>query len=133
VISRARRSQKKAFAENESWTPVCLPRFDDRGFLHAYVAYLDGVDVDVKMRPKRSDAERDVVPSSRTRAEMHAGQRINPNDANPSEGDEKKDSGEGTSTRRRASASSSSRATTRRATGAATSRESTFDLSPHIH
>ncbi|KAH8054956.1 hypothetical protein JL721_10373 [Aureococcus anophagefferens] len=35
-------SQKKALLESESWTPVCLPRFNDRGFLHAYVAYVDG-------------------------------------------------------------------------------------------
>jgi hypothetical protein len=25
----------------ESWTPVCLPRFNDRGFLYSYVGYLD--------------------------------------------------------------------------------------------
>lgn len=25
----------------ESWTPLCLPRFNDTGFLYAYVGYLD--------------------------------------------------------------------------------------------
>ena len=35
-------SQKTALlSSGESWTPVCLPRFNDRGFLHAYVAFLD--------------------------------------------------------------------------------------------
>lgn len=34
-------SQKKALVETEVWTPVCLPRFNDRGFLHAYVAFLE--------------------------------------------------------------------------------------------
>ena len=24
----------------ESWMPICLPKFNDRGFLHAYVSYL---------------------------------------------------------------------------------------------
>ncbi|KAJ1446609.1 trafficking protein Mon1-domain-containing protein [Pelagophyceae sp. CCMP2097] len=34
-------SQKSVFAQAESWTPVCLPRFNASGFVHAYVAYLD--------------------------------------------------------------------------------------------
>ena len=24
----------------ESWTPICLPKFNDTGFLHAHVSYL---------------------------------------------------------------------------------------------
>lgn len=35
-----------SFRSVESWTPVCLPRFNDSGFLYSYVAYLD-VDTEV--------------------------------------------------------------------------------------
>ena len=24
----------------ESWMPICLPKFNDKGFLHAYVSYI---------------------------------------------------------------------------------------------
>ncbi|KAL8276925.1 hypothetical protein RQP46_010653 [Phenoliferia psychrophenolica] len=27
--------------EAESWIPICLPRFNSKGFLHAYISYLD--------------------------------------------------------------------------------------------
>ena len=29
----------KSFQSAESWTPICLPKFNDTGFLHAYVSY----------------------------------------------------------------------------------------------
>lgn len=29
-----------AFRTSETWTPLCLPRFDDSGFLHAYVCFI---------------------------------------------------------------------------------------------
>jgi len=29
-----------AFRASETWTPLCLPRFDDTGFLHAYVCFI---------------------------------------------------------------------------------------------
>jgi hypothetical protein len=29
-----------SFRTNRSWTPLCLPMFDDKGFLHAYICYL---------------------------------------------------------------------------------------------
>ena len=28
------------FKHSESWTPICLPKFDSGGFLHAHVSYL---------------------------------------------------------------------------------------------
>ncbi|XP_013380579.1 vacuolar fusion protein MON1 homolog A [Lingula anatina] len=31
----------ESFKAAESWTPICLPKFDASGFLHAYVSYLD--------------------------------------------------------------------------------------------
>jgi len=35
-------SQRQALAAaTSSWVPVCLPRFENRGYLHAYVSYLD--------------------------------------------------------------------------------------------
>lgn len=35
-------AQRSALAASESsWLPVCLPRFEERGYLHAFVAYLD--------------------------------------------------------------------------------------------
>jgi hypothetical protein len=30
----------ESFKNSESWTPLCLPKFDSSGFLHAYVSYL---------------------------------------------------------------------------------------------
>ncbi|KAJ1950292.1 Vacuolar fusion protein mon1, partial [Linderina pennispora] len=30
----------RAFLTGEHWTPVCLPRFNDQGFLHVYVNYV---------------------------------------------------------------------------------------------
>jgi len=36
-------SQRQALvAAESSWLPICLPRFENRGYLHAYVSYLDG-------------------------------------------------------------------------------------------
>lgn len=29
-----------SFKSAESWTPICLPKFNDSGYLHAYVSYL---------------------------------------------------------------------------------------------
>jgi len=29
-----------SFKNSESWTPICLPKFNDQGYLHAYVYYL---------------------------------------------------------------------------------------------
>ncbi len=29
-----------SFKSAESWTPICLPKFNDTGFLHAHVSYL---------------------------------------------------------------------------------------------
>jgi vacuolar fusion protein MON1 len=31
----------ESFKTAESWTPICLPKFNTNGFLHAYVSYLD--------------------------------------------------------------------------------------------
>jgi hypothetical protein len=33
-------SSSSSFRTSESWTPICLPKFNDRGFLHAHVCYL---------------------------------------------------------------------------------------------
>lgn len=30
----------ESFKTAESWTPICLPKFDSDGFLHAHVSYL---------------------------------------------------------------------------------------------
>ena len=30
----------ESFKNSESWTPLCLPKFDSSGFLHAYVSYV---------------------------------------------------------------------------------------------
>ena len=30
-----------SFKNSETWTPLCLPRFNDKGYLYSYVAYLD--------------------------------------------------------------------------------------------
>lgn len=30
----------ESFKSAESWTPICLPKFDPDGFLHAHVSYL---------------------------------------------------------------------------------------------
>ena len=30
----------ESFKHSESWTPLCLPKFDSSGFLHAHVSYL---------------------------------------------------------------------------------------------
>lgn len=30
----------ESFKAAESWTPICLPKFDPDGFLHAHVSYL---------------------------------------------------------------------------------------------
>lgn len=30
----------ESFKSAESWTPICLPKFDSDGFLHAHVSYL---------------------------------------------------------------------------------------------
>lgn len=34
-------SASTAFRTAESWTPICLPRFDNSGYLHAHISYLD--------------------------------------------------------------------------------------------
>ncbi|XP_065052871.1 vacuolar fusion protein MON1 homolog A-like [Rhopilema esculentum] len=34
-------SASTAFRTAESWTPICLPKFDNTGYLHAYVSYFD--------------------------------------------------------------------------------------------
>lgn len=34
-------SASTAFRTAESWTPICLPRFDNSGYLHAYVSYFE--------------------------------------------------------------------------------------------
>eukprot|EP00128_Syssomonas_multiformis_P018271 Colp12_sorted_trinity150504_noHs@516 len=36
-----------AFQSGESWTPICLPKFSNQGFLHAHVSYLDDPDCKV--------------------------------------------------------------------------------------
>jgi hypothetical protein len=33
-------SSSSSFRTSESWTPICLPKFNDKGFLHAHVSYL---------------------------------------------------------------------------------------------
>lgn len=30
----------ESFKSSESWTPICLPKFDANGFLHAHISYL---------------------------------------------------------------------------------------------
>ncbi|XP_070535609.1 vacuolar fusion protein MON1 homolog A-like [Ptychodera flava] len=37
-------SASTSFQAAESWTPICLPKFDNSGFLHAHVSYLDDTD-----------------------------------------------------------------------------------------
>jgi len=34
-------SASTAFRTAESWTPICLPKFDNSGYLHAYVTYFE--------------------------------------------------------------------------------------------
>ncbi|CAH1784209.1 unnamed protein product [Owenia fusiformis] len=34
-------SASESFKTAESWTPICLPKFDSGGYLHAHVSYLD--------------------------------------------------------------------------------------------
>ena len=33
-----------SFRSVESWSPVCLPKYNSRGFLYAYVSYLDSIE-----------------------------------------------------------------------------------------
>jgi hypothetical protein len=33
-------ASSESFKFSESWTPICLPRFNANGFLHAHVSYL---------------------------------------------------------------------------------------------
>jgi len=33
-----------SFRSVESWSPICLPKYNSRGFLYAYVSYLDSID-----------------------------------------------------------------------------------------
>jgi len=33
-------SSSESFKLSESWTPICLPKFDSSGFMHAHVSYL---------------------------------------------------------------------------------------------
>ncbi|KAL2914445.1 Vacuolar fusion protein mon1 [Polyrhizophydium stewartii] len=44
-----------AFRTVESWTPVCLPQFNNRGFLHAYVCFLSA-DVCLALLSAEKDA-----------------------------------------------------------------------------
>lgn len=30
----------EGFKSSENWTPICLPKFDPNGFLHAHISYL---------------------------------------------------------------------------------------------
>jgi len=33
-------NSSESFKHSESWTPICLPKFDSSGFLHAHVSYI---------------------------------------------------------------------------------------------
>jgi len=33
-----------SFRSVESWSPICLPKYNSRGFLYAYVSYLNSVE-----------------------------------------------------------------------------------------
>ncbi|EFA85192.1 DUF254 family protein [Heterostelium album PN500] len=33
-------SSTSSFRESETWTPICLPNFNDAGFLHLYICYI---------------------------------------------------------------------------------------------
>merc|ERR1712110_215674 len=33
-------NSSESFKLSESWTPICLPKFDSSGFMHAHVSYL---------------------------------------------------------------------------------------------
>jgi len=41
----------------ESWTPVCLSRFNDKGFAYAYISFLEGSDLGVVFLSTASDGE----------------------------------------------------------------------------
>eukprot|EP00933_Yihiella_yeosuensis_P045368 TRINITY_DN4073_c0_g2_i6.p1 TRINITY_DN4073_c0_g2~~TRINITY_DN4073_c0_g2_i6.p1 ORF type:complete len:410 (+),score=63.57 TRINITY_DN4073_c0_g2_i6:417-1646(+) len=41
----------------ESWTPVCLTRFNDKGFAYAYISFIEGSDVGVVFLSTASDGE----------------------------------------------------------------------------
>jgi hypothetical protein len=34
-------ASSSSFKTAESWTPLCLPKFDSKGFLHAHISYID--------------------------------------------------------------------------------------------
>eukprot|EP00455_Lapot_gusevi_P035921 TRINITY_DN3983_c0_g1_i2.p1 TRINITY_DN3983_c0_g1~~TRINITY_DN3983_c0_g1_i2.p1 ORF type:complete len:239 (-),score=31.20 TRINITY_DN3983_c0_g1_i2:49-765(-) len=36
-------NSSSTFRDSETWTPICLPKFNDQGFLYAYVCYLDEI------------------------------------------------------------------------------------------
>ena len=46
------------FKHSESWTPICLPKFDSGGFLHAHVSYL------TDSSPGNSQEDNSVLPWS---------------------------------------------------------------------
>lgn len=33
-------SGSTTFESSESWTPICLPKFNNKSFLHAYICYI---------------------------------------------------------------------------------------------
>eukprot|EP00096_Caligus_rogercresseyi_P012764 TRINITY_DN5456_c0_g1_i1.p1 TRINITY_DN5456_c0_g1~~TRINITY_DN5456_c0_g1_i1.p1 ORF type:complete len:502 (+),score=157.00 TRINITY_DN5456_c0_g1_i1:63-1568(+) len=49
-------NSSESFKDSESWTPICLPKFNSNGFLHAHVSYLkDGVPVCLLMLTVQKD------------------------------------------------------------------------------
>ena len=49
-----------SFRSVESWSPICLPKYNSRGFLYAYVSYLDNIE-------SQSQSEKEInAPSSPT-------------------------------------------------------------------
>ena len=58
-------SQRSSLAAAESsWLPICLPRFENRGYLHAYVSYLDDA-IDVSLVLVAADQESQTVAAFR--------------------------------------------------------------------
>lgn len=39
------RASSAGLRSSESWTPLCLPNFNDSGYLHAHISFMDGQDV----------------------------------------------------------------------------------------
>lgn len=42
LLSTIRSTYALRTPNSESWIPICLPRFNPRGFLHAFISYIDG-------------------------------------------------------------------------------------------